>query len=248
MKSELFICACQWQYLVLPGVSDTGWRVCDHNTAFCSCKFPREFWLAGCCLLVWTLRSTQQFLSLQMHFWAWTLALWQSVLRWDPEERLSLGNTSVLLCFWRIRVILSKDGLQTNETYLLFSAFIAGWKVILAWWGMEHVEGTALNITLKKPVYSDGHCGLCYYRGALQWSIQKCLELNKLILRSLETCLRVAGLTGGGTSPKPCKAPGACPSVVIEAPMRAQIAQLPHGVLVLVSGSYISLSRKLHST
>lgn len=121
MKSELFICACQWQYLVLPGVSDTGWRVCDHNTAFCSCKFPREFWLAGCCLLVWTLRSTQQFLSLQMHFWAWTLALWQSVLRWDPEERLSLGNTSVLLCFWRIRETIK--GWSANQWNLspLFS-------------------------------------------------------------------------------------------------------------------------------
>lgn len=105
-----------------------------------------------------------------------------------------------------------------------------------------------LTITLAKPAYGGGHCGLCCWRAALQWSVQKRLELNELILRSLGPCLRVAGLTAGGTLPKPRKAPGACPSVAMEGPRRAQMAQLPHGVLVVVSGSCISLSRLLHST
>lgn len=59
--------------------------------------------------------------------------------------------------------------------------------------------------------------------------------------------LRVAGLTAGGTLPKPCRARAACPSEAMEAPRRAQMAQLPHRVLVLVSGSCTGLSRILHS-
>ena len=70
-----------------------------------------------------------------------------------------------------------------------------------------------MNVALRKPAYGGGHCGLCCWRGALQRSVQKRLELNEMILRSLGACLKVAGLTAGGTLLKPCKAPGACPRV-----------------------------------
>lgn len=88
---------------------------------------------------------------------------------------------------------------------------------------------------------------MCCCKGALQWSEQKRFELNELVLRSLGTCLRVAGLTAGGTLPKPCRAQAAGPSEATEAPRTAQMAQLPHRVLVLVSASCTGLSRMLHS-
>lgn len=109
------------------------------------------------------------------------------------------------------------------------------------------MKGTVLEHHSLRAWVQWGHCGLCCCKGALQGSVPKRLDWNKLLLRSLGTCWRVAGLTAGGTWPKPCRAQAACPSEAMEAPSRAQMAQLPHRVLVLVSGSCIGLGRMLHS-